>query len=94
MGSLRPSTDKDLKVLSHVHGWVCLIACQLKSCKVKRLINKQDAFQVRFCVEHKNEANKARTKARRQQKILVDMTPEKVNAEIERLQATLTQLQG
>ncbi len=94
MGSLRRPTDEDRAVLDHVHGWVCEIECQHPGCTTRRVINKQDAFQVKFCTEHRDEARKAASKARREKVKLAGLTPEGVQAEIERLQAQMTQLSG
>jgi len=44
-------------------GWVVTIVCE--TCGTEREINTQDAFQVRFCEEHKAEASKAAAKVRR-----------------------------
>jgi hypothetical protein len=94
VGSLRPATEADQEVLTHCHGWVCEIKCQHPGCDQVRVINKQDAFQVQFCKEHKAEARKASAKARRESKKLEDMTPESVQAEIAKLQEQLGKLQG
>ena len=94
MGSLRRPTDEDRVVLDHCHGWVCKIECQHDGCETRRVINKQDAFQVRFCSEHRDEARKAASKARRDKVKLAGLTPAKVEAEIARLQAQMAAISG
>jgi hypothetical protein len=92
LGSLRPATDQDAMVLGHAHGWVCEIQCG--TCGVKRLINKQDAFQVKFCVAHKAEARKIKAKAAREAIKAAGMTPDKLAEQIALLQSQLIALQG
>jgi len=88
VGSLRAATDADILALGHSHGWVCEIKCV--SCSKRRVINKQDAFQCRACLGCKAELKKAQAKERRQAVTLASVTPEQLQAEIERLQALLT----
>jgi len=92
IGSLRPATDQDVMVLGHAHGWVCEIQCT--TCGVKRVINKQDAFQVKYCAAHKAEARKAKAKASREAVKAAGMTPDKLAEQIELLQRQLTAFQG
>jgi hypothetical protein len=87
-GSVRKPTAKDEAELGHVHGMVCSIKCQV--CGKLRTINKQDAFQCRFCKEHKNEARKASAKAKRQAAKLDNKSAEEIQAEIDDLRAELT----
>lgn len=88
VGSLRRPTSEDEATLGHVHGWVCSIECA--SCGKVRVINKQDAFQVRFCSECKTEARKAAAKAKRLEKSLEGKSVEDIQAEIDELNALLT----
>lgn len=89
VGSTRKATEADEAILGHVHGQVCEIKCQHEGCSTVRVINKQDAFQVRFCQEHKKTAGRARAKARRQAKHAAARTPEVIRAEIAELEAQL-----
>jgi hypothetical protein len=53
-----------------LYGKLTTITCQKRGCKVKRTIKVQDAFQVKYCVEHQKEAaaerRRARAKAKRE----------------------------
>jgi len=73
-------------------GWAVTITCEV--CGVEREINTQDAFQVRFCEEHKAEASKAKAKERRAAKKtakvaaeLAELTDEQVAEELAKLTA-------
>jgi len=86
--SLRPATDGELINGLEAKGWVIAICCE--TCDTERLINTQDAFQVRFCVEHKGEAQKAASKARRTAKRDAEidaMSEDDLDAEIAALEA-------
>lgn len=87
-GSVRKPTAADEAELGHVHGLVCSIKC--KVCSKLRTINKQDAFQVRFCKEHKAEARKQAAKAKRQETKLDNKSTEEIQVEIDALRAELT----
>ena len=90
VGSLRRPTEADEEELVHCHGWVCLVTCE--TCGVERVVNKQDAFQVRFCKEHRAESRKAAAKTKRAEKALKGKSVEDVEAELEKLQAELADL--
>jgi len=62
--SLRPANDGELINDKPAKGWVVEIECA--TCGVRRTVNTQDAFQVRFCEEHKAEARKVANKAKRE----------------------------
>jgi hypothetical protein len=47
------------------HGFLCTVKCTHEGCAKVRVINKQDAFQVTLCKEHKREQQKEARKARR-----------------------------
>jgi len=49
-------------------GKTTVITCGKRGCKVKRTIKVQDAFQVKFCVEHQKEAAREKARARRKAK--------------------------
>lgn len=87
VGSVREPTAKDETELGHVHGKVCEIKCQ--TCGVIRVINKQDAFQVRFCKKHKSEARKEKAKAKRQETKLSGKSANEIELEISALKAQL-----
>lgn len=61
--TLRPSAEDEQVNGRPAKGWVVEIECA--TCSTRRLVNTQDAFQVRFCEEHKDEARKANAKERR-----------------------------
>lgn len=86
VGSLRKGTEADGDLLGHVHGMVCEIQCL--ECSAKRLINKQDAFQVRYCEEHKKEGRKIKAAVKRE---AAAKDPAKLQAQIAALQAKLAE---
>lgn len=61
--TLRKAVEGELINGTPAKGWVVTIECE--ACGELREINTQDAFQVRFCEEHKAEAAKAKAKERR-----------------------------
>lgn len=92
LGSTRPATEKDAEAVGHLHGKsVCEIKCQHEGCGTIRIVNKQDAFQVRFCQEHKKMASKARAKAKRES---ASKSPEAIQARIAELQAQLAKVEA
>jgi len=85
MGSVRKATDADKALLgAHCHGEVCEIVCL--ECSQTRVINKQDAFQSRYCKEHLREAKKA-SKAK-----VAD--PRKIEAQLAKLEAKMLALKA
>lgn len=57
----------------------------LEICGDDRLVNTQDAFQVRFCEEHKAEAAKAKARERRQSKkaeVVVELVSELTDEQV------------
>jgi hypothetical protein len=44
------------------------ITCAKRGCSTKRVIKKQDAFQVKFCLEHQKEHRNKLRRERRQKK--------------------------
>jgi hypothetical protein len=91
-GSLRKATDADRALLSHCHGEVCEIRCE--SCQTVRVVNKQDASQVRFCVDCKKTATKSAAKTKRAEKRLSGKSVEALQAEIAEAQKALEALQS
>ncbi len=88
-GSVRKATEQDAAILGHVHGLVCEIRCQ--SCGQTRVVNKQDAFQVRFCSECRKSASREVAKEKRLTKKLANVSAadiEKQIAELNKLLAT------
>jgi hypothetical protein len=99
LGSLRIATVEEAATLSHCHGEIAEIRCAYTGtngeCGETRIVNKQDAFQVRYCLEHKSESKKAARAA----KSAVDANdPAKAQAAIARkmaaLQAKLAKMEG
>ena len=90
VGSVRKASAEDEAQLSHCHGEVATILCEI--CGKERVVNKQDAFQVRFCKEHKAEARKAISKAKRAEKRLEGKSVEDIEAQIAALNEQLEQL--
>lgn len=91
-GSLRAPTAEDEASLSHCHGQVADIKCEV--CGKIRVVNKQDAFQVKFCVEHRKEAQKVKSKAKRMEKRLEGKSVEDVQAQIDALNEQLSEMEG
>jgi len=87
LGSLLPADDRHVAELGHSHGWVCSIVCE--RCGKVRNINKQDAFQVRFCKDCKVETRKEKAKAQRLQKKVEGKSVEEIQAEIDALNAEI-----
>jgi len=85
LGSVRQDTT--ISAGGHGHGEVCDIECQV--CGTVRTVNKQDAFQVRYCLEHKNEGKKVASAERRAAK---SADPEAVKAKIAALEARLAEM--
>lgn len=90
VGSLRKPTAEDEAQLAHCHGMVCTIRCE--ACDRERVINKQDAFQVRFCTGCAKEARKAASKAKRLEKRLEGKSVDDVQAQIDALNEQLAEL--
>jgi len=82
VGSVRQDTT--ISAGGHGHGEVCDIECLV--CGGVRTVNKQDAFQVRYCLEHKNEGKRQANAERRAAKA---QDPEAVKAKIAALEAKL-----
>ena len=89
MGSVRKAVEADTEILGHVHGMVCEIKCE--KCGKARLVNKQDAFQVRFCLDCKKVASKEAGKEKRMAKKLASVSKADLEAEIAKLSALLAQ---
>jgi hypothetical protein len=90
VGSLRRPSPTDAAQLAHVHGWVCTIACE--ACGQERVINKQDAKQVRFCKACRKEASKAAAKAKRLTKKLGNVNVDDLKAQLAELDEQLSDL--
>jgi hypothetical protein len=86
-GSVRKATPENSSHLKHTHGEVCDIKCE--ACGKTRVVNTQDAFQVRFCLGCKGEAKKAVAKARRVESRLAGRSVADIEAEIKALTAQL-----
>lgn len=93
LGSTRKATEADEAILGHTHGQVCEISCQAEECSTIRVINKQDAFQVRFCQAHKKEAQRTAGKVRREAKKTAARTPAVLKAEIAVAKKELAEMQ-
>ena len=90
MGSVRKATDADCALLgAHCHGEVCEIVCL--ECSQIRVINKQDAFQSRYCKEHLREAKKVASAGRRAAKV---QDPRKIDAQLAKLEAKMAELKA
>jgi NAD-dependent SIR2 family protein deacetylase len=87
LGSLRKATPQDEAQLGHCHGQVVTIECA--SCGKERIVNKQDAFQCKYCMDCKVEARKAVAKAKRAEKRLEGKSVKEVEAQIEALNEEL-----
>jgi len=61
--TLRQAEDGEMVGGRPAKGWVVEIECTC--CGEARLVNTQDAFQVRYCEAHKDEARKVAGKERR-----------------------------
>lgn len=90
--TLRQTSPDELINGLPAKGWAVTIRCEI--CGEEREINTQDAFQVRFCEEHKAEASKAKAKERRAAKKtakvaaeLAELTDEQVAEELAKLTA-------
>jgi hypothetical protein len=86
-GSVRRPTEADTAALGHVHGLVCEIACE--SCGKVRVINKQDAFQVRYCQDCRKVAGKAAGRDKRLVKKLAGTSRQELEQQIAQLNALL-----
>ena len=89
-GSVRKATDEDKALLGvHCHGEVCEIVCL--ECGKTRVINRQDAFQSRYCKEHVKEGKKAAARERRAAKVA---DPAKAREQIAALEAKIAALKA
>jgi len=88
-GSVRKPTDADTAVLGHIHGLVCEITCE--SCGKVRVINKQDAFQVRFCQDCRKVASREAAKEHRMAQKLAGTSKEELEQQIAQLNAMLAE---
>jgi len=87
VGSVRKATEEDAAILGHVHGLVCEIRCQ--ACGQTRVVNKQDAFQVRFCTECRKSASREVAKEKRLTKKMAGVSAEDIAKQIAELNALL-----
>jgi NAD-dependent SIR2 family protein deacetylase len=78
--------------LGHCHGRVCEIVCL--SCGEKRVVNLQDARQVRFCKECKKVADREKSKVARTTKKLSGKSVETLEAQIAEAQKALEALRA
>jgi hypothetical protein len=85
VGSLRQATEADVALLGHCHGKVCLIKCT--QCGAERVVNKQDAFQTKFCVSCRDAAEKEAAKVKRAEKRVAGLTVEDIQKQIDQLKA-------
>ena len=90
LGSVRKATAADEAELGHCHGEVCSIECA--TCGEVRVVNKQDAFQARYCKACKKGADKDRAKSKRADKRLAGRSVEDLQAEIAEAEAALAAL--
>ena len=84
-GSVRKATEEEKATMKCCHGMVCEIVCA--SCGETRIINTQDAFQVKYCGTCKKEAKKEAGKAKRAAK---GKSTEEIESQIAALNAMLT----
>jgi hypothetical protein len=87
VGSVRKATEGDAAILGHVHGLVCEIRCQ--ACGQTRVVNKQDAFQVKFCSECRKSASREVAKEKRLTKKMAGVSAEDIAKQIAELNALL-----
>jgi hypothetical protein len=88
LGSLRKASPAEVEALGvHCHGWCCEIECL--TCGTIRIVNTQDAHQVRYCKACKPEGKKAAAKAKRAAKA---QSPEAIKAKIAALEAEMAAL--
>ena len=87
-GSVRSPSIEEISVLGHTHGKVCTIRCQ--ACGETRTINKQDAFQVRYCKDCRKEANRETSKEKRLVKKLDGTSREELERQIAELTTPVT----
>ena len=87
VGSVRKATEADAAILGHVHGLVCEIRCQ--ACGQTRVVNKQDAFQVKFCAECRKSASREVAKEKRLTKKMANVSAEDIAKQIAELNALL-----
>lgn len=88
--TLRASAEGELVNGRPAKGWVVEIACL--TCSEHRTVNTQDAFQVRYCETHKDEARKAKAKERREAAKtakLEQLDPEELAAQIAAIESEL-----
>lgn len=88
--TLRQASDGELVNGRAAKGWVVQIECA--TCGEMRTVNTQDAFQVRFCEEHKADAAKAAAKDRRAAKRdaeLAKLDESELDAQLAALEAEL-----
>jgi len=86
--SLRPSNEGEFVNGKPAKGWVVEIECE--TCGARRTINTQDAFQVKFCEEHKAEARKVANKAKRENAKISEL----LNQSEDELKAKLAELKA
>jgi NAD-dependent SIR2 family protein deacetylase len=91
VGSLRSPTAADVEVLGHCHGKVCDIKCS--ECSTKRVVNKQDAFQVSTCKTCRKAVKKQELKEKRVTKRLAGRSVEDIEREIKELESQLNMKQ-
>lgn len=88
--TVRPAQAGELIGGKPAKGWVVTIVCQHGDCEAERLVNTQDAFQVRFCEAHRKVGQKAASKTRREaarDAKLSALSEEELAAEIAALEA-------
>jgi len=90
VGSVRKATPADEAVLGHCHGEVCSIECA--ACGQVRTVNKQDAFQARYCKACKKGADRDRAKSKRADKRLTGKSVDDLQREIAEAEAALKTL--
>ncbi len=78
VGSLRTPTEEERNRLSHCHGKVCTIVCEM--CYKPRMINKQDAYHVKYCKDCVKIAKRQRAKGENVELNFVSMTLEQLYA--------------
>ncbi len=84
-GTVVPGTDLVSK------GRVVDIACQYEGCILVRTVNVQDAFQVRYCAEHKGVAAKARSRAARLAKKVGTLDTKTLQVRLKKAEADMAQ---
>jgi hypothetical protein len=86
-GSVRKATEAEAEIVGHSHGKVCEIVCQ--ACGETRIVNTQDAFQAKYCLECRDAAKKQANREKRAVKKMAETSVEDLQAQIAELNELL-----